>query len=193
MDIPKDNWNYPELCSDLATAQKRAVAERIFREEGSFCRNSLGRIISDCQGDMRLSSMLAYLVAADIFADPEAQAFDFRVFDLSLPPLMPVSYCGGNMCFGRVFAVNHLAFSSPDSIVGFRNAECSMPQEYFKISKGLRLVGTLRNWVLLKLDAATTDDHTGILYSPLEKNFTVEFAHFPHDAERRILFCWEDC
>lgn len=36
MDIPKDDRNYPELCSDLATAQKRAVAERISRERALF-------------------------------------------------------------------------------------------------------------------------------------------------------------
>lgn len=193
MYIPKGDRDYPELCSDMTREQKRVAAERIFREEGDFCRNSICRIIDACQGDMRLSSMVAYLVAADIFTEPKAQAYDYGVFDRGQAPVMPVSYCGGNMCFGRVFAVNHLAFSSPDSIVGFRNSECSEPQEYFKISKGLRLVGTLRNWVLFKLDASTTDDHTGILYSPLEKNFTIEFAHFPHDAGRRILFRWLDC
>lgn len=97
------------------------------------------------------------------------------------------------MCFGRVFSINHCAFSSPDSIIGFRNAEYDGPQEYFKVLKGLKFIGTHKNWVLFKLDSSSTNDMTGMLYSPLEKDFTIEFAHFPHDGERQFVYRWEDC
>lgn len=96
------------------------------------------------------------------------------------------------MSFGHVFSINICAFSSDDSIIGFRNSEYHLPQEYFKIIKGLRFVGTHENWTLFKLDVASTDDMTAMLYSALEKNFTIEFAHFPHEGGHRILFRWVD-
>ncbi|MGN0223366.1 MAG: hypothetical protein ACI4AM_05000 [Muribaculaceae bacterium] len=107
--------------------------------------------------------------------------------------LLPIRYCGGNMCQGRWFSINHCAFSSPDSIIGFRNVEYNAPQDMFKIFKGLKFIGTHGNWTLFKLDKDSTDDMTGLFYSPLEKDFTIEFAHFPHDAGHRVLFHWVDC
>lgn len=196
---PNPDYNYPRLYAEASIEEKRAKAEELFSEYSSgdiFPREYLDspeRIESLCQGDFKLCSLLAYKVAAWIFEQPEAQAFDFKLFCRNNQAFfVPVRYCGGDMCFGRVFAINHCAFSSPDSIVGFRDAERSWPQEYFKVAKGLRYVGTHDNWSLFKLDGSSTDDMTGVLYSPLEKNFTIEFAHFPHDGEPKVLFRWVD-
>lgn len=47
--------------------------------------------------------------------------------------------------------------------------------------------------VLLLYDTRdSTDDMTGMLYSALEKDFTIEFAHFPHDGERLFVYRWGD-
>ena len=190
---PNPDYNYPELYSDRTVEQKKYIAERIFKDLDTPLPYDLQRIIDMCQNDLKLCSLVAYKIAVKMFKDPKYDAASSPLYFINNPAIMPVSYCGGNMSFGRVFAINHCAFSSPDSIVGFRNAEYRGPQEYFKISKGLKYVGTLDNWVLFKLDPRTTDDRTGILYSPLEKNFTIEFAHFPHDSGPRTIFRWLDC
>lgn len=184
--IPNPDYNYPDCWAAYSLDAKRKKAEELFSEYGD-------RAIEMCQNDFKIASLIAYKVAVEYFKDlthedacPESLWHCDKLY-------LPVSYAGGNMEFGRIFTVNHCAFSSPDSIIGFRNSEYAGPQEYFKILKGLKFVDTLRNWVLFKLDKNSTDDMTGALYSPLEKNFTVEFAHFPHDAERRIVYRWEDC
>lgn len=47
--------------------------------------------------------------------------------------------------------------------------------------------------VLLLYDTRdSTDDLTGLLYFALEKDFTIEFAHFSHDGERRFVYRWGD-
>lgn len=195
--IPDPDYNYPQIYPELSLADKKAKAKELFDEytSGEIFPISylfkLDRISDKCQNDFKLCSLLAYKVAAFIFEQADVQAFNFELFH-SQSFFMPVRYCGGNMCFGRVFAINHCAFSSPDSIIGFRDAENSNPQKDFKIAKGLRYVGTYDNWTLFKLDRDSTDDMTGVLYSSLEKNFTIEFAHFPHEGGKRILFRWED-
>lgn len=183
--IPNPEYNYPNCASELTPDQKKKKAEEIFQKYG----------ISSIEGrieDYRIASLIGYKVAVGFYKDsipgtpfPEELA---KINQLCLP----IRYIGGDMCFGRLFSINHCAFSSHDSIIGFRNSEYAGPQQYFKIMKGLKYVGTLRNWVLFKLDRDSTDDMTGVLYSALEKNFTIEFAHFPHDSERRIIYRWED-
>ena len=163
--IPDPDYDYPECWAEYSRADKMKKAAELFAVQGV-------RAVGCCQGDFRIASLVAYRAAAEYFKDAAH---------------------GAAGPFGRVFAINHCAFTSPDSIIGFRNAEYSRPQEYFKILKGLKYVGTVRNWVLFKLDRGSTDDMTGTLYSPLEKNFTIEFAHFPHDDDRRIIYRWEDC
>ncbi|WP_301186907.1 hypothetical protein [uncultured Alistipes sp.] len=184
--IPNPDYDYPECWAEYSRADKMKKAAELFVVQGV-------RAVECCQGDFRIASLVAYRAAAEYFKDAAHEDAYPEVMWHIDPLYLPVRYCGGDMAFGRVFAINHCAFTSPDSIIGFRNAEYSRPQEYFKILKGLKYVGTLRNWVLFKLDRDSTDDMTGTLYSPLEKNFTIEFAHFPHDADRRILYRWEDC
>lgn len=189
------DYNYPECWAEYDLAAKKKKADEIYAELTStrpskpVFHNILGR----CQYDFKLASLVAYKLAVDAFRDDvptDPFAEDLRGVEKTI---LPVYYCGGDMCFGRVFSINHCAFSSADSIIGFRNAEYGAPQEYFKVLKGLKLIGTHHNWVLFKLDKDSTDDMTGMLYSPLEKNFTIEFAHFPHDGKRRFVYRWEDC
>ena len=196
--IPNPDWNYPKLYAELSAYEKEAMAAELFRQYNeppimskTFLHDSY-RIMDICQNDFKLSSLLAYKIVADWFADEKAQFHSCRLFKEN-SIFLPVRYCGGDMCFGRVFAINHCAFSSADSIIGFRNSETDRSQEYFKIAKGLRYIGVHKNWTLFKLDKSSTDDMTGIIYSPLEKNFTIESAHFPYDSAERILFRWTDC
>lgn len=193
--IPNPNWDYPECWAEYSPEAKKRKADEVYREltSPSPFKISLREIPIRCQFDFKLASLVAYKFAVEYFKDNvPTSPFAEELSDVERQ-ILPVYYCGGNMCFGRVFSINHCAFSSPDSIIGFRNAEYGGPQEYFKVLKGLKYIGTNHNWVLFKLDRHSTDDMTGMLYSPLEKNFTIEFAHFPHDGERRFVYRWEDC
>lgn len=193
--IPNPNCDYPECWAEFSLEAKKEKATEIYTEltSTSTFKIPMKEILLRCQFDFKLASLVAYKLAVECFKDfVPTGPFAEELWDIERQ-ILPVYYCGGNMCFGRVFSVNHCAFSSPDSIIGFRNAEYGKPQEYFKILKGLKLIGTHHNWVLFKLDRNSTDDMTGMLYSALEKNFTIEFAHFPHDGERRFVYRWEDC
>lgn len=193
--IPNPNWNYPECWAEYSLEAKKKKADEIYTDLIStpLLKKSLRDILFRCQNDFKLSSLVAYKIAVAVFKDNVPMTpFAEELVDVD-DLILPVHYCGGDMCFGRVFSINHCAFSSPDSIIGFRNSEYKGPQEYFKILKGLKLIGTHHNWVLFKLDRNSTDDMTGMLYSPLEKNFTIEFAHFPNNGERRFVYRWEDC
>lgn len=185
--IPNPDYEYPECLAESPLEEKKKLAVKLYSQYGVVSA------IGSCQDDFRLASLVAYKIAADYYGDVSHDDLYPETMRKVNQLYLPVRYCGGNMCFGRVFSINHCAFSSPDSIIGFRDSEYHGPQEYFKILKGLKFIGIHRNWVLFKLDRNSTDDMTGMLYSPLEKNFTVEFAHFPHDAERRIIFRWKDC
>lgn len=193
--IPNPNWNYPECWAEYSLDGKKKKADEIYVEltSPSPFKISFKEILGRCQYDFKLASLVAYKLAVDLYKDNVPKGpFIVELTDVDRS-ILPVYYCGGDMCFGRVFSINHCAFSSPDSIIGFRNSEYDKPQEYFKVLKGLKLIGTHHNWVLFKLDRETTDDMTGMLYSPLEKNFTVEFAHFPLDGEKRFVYRWEEC
>lgn len=194
--VTNPDYPYPECLAELTVYAKQLKAKEIFKRllEFTSCQ-PYPRFFEDCQADFKLASLVGYQVAAHFFKEHrpyEPFAMELRQID---PMLLPVRYCGGNMCFGRVFSINHAAFSSSDSIVGFRNGDNAtpVPQEYLRVLKGLKYFGTYKNWTLFKLDRDSTDDMTGALYTPLEKNFTVQFAHFPHDAERRLIYSWEDC
>lgn len=192
--IPNPNWNYPECWAEYSSEAKKKKADEVYSEltSKSPFMIPLHEILSRCQFDFKLASIVAYKLAVDAFKDNvPTSPFAEELAGIE-KSILPVYYCGGNMCFGRVFSINHCSFSSPDSIIGFRNAEYNAPQEYFKVLKGLKLVGTHHNWVLFKLDRNSTYDMTGMLYSALEKNFTIEFAHFPYDGERRFVYRWED-
>lgn len=189
--IPDPNWDYPECLAEYSLEAKKKKAAEIYSQLTAPYSN----ILSWCQEDFKLASLVAYNIVVDYYNYKDNVPYAPRTKELQgiERSILPVYYCGGNICFGRVFSINHCAFSSPDSIIGFRNSEYGAPQQYFKVLKGLKLIGTHKNWVLFKLDRNSTDDMTGMLYSALEKNFTVEFAHFPHDAERKFVFRWEDC
>lgn len=184
--IPSGDWDYPVCWAEYSRAQKREKAEELYGRFGVSA-------VDMCQDDFKIASLIAYGAAADYYRDVRHHDFNPDVLRRVSPFLLPVRYSGGDMCYGRVFAVNHCAFSSADSIIGFRDAENCWPQRHFKVLKGLKFIGCHENWVMFKLDRASTDDMTGMLYSPLEKNFTIEFAHFPHDASPRCVFRWLDC
>lgn len=191
--MENDDYIYPQFWSELSTSEKNLKAEELIQEhDRKFLTNHLEAI---CQHDFKLCSLVCYKLIADEYKDKEnvPKSAHPDLFNHTDPVYMPVRYCGGDIVFGRVFCINHCAFSSPDSIIGFRNAETDRPQEMFKIVKGLRKIGIYRNWVLFKLDRLSTDDMTGMLYTPLEKNFTIEFAHFPHEGGYRTVYRWEDC
>lgn len=192
--IPNPSWNYPECWAEYNLEAKKKKADEIYAKliSPDPFKEPLQEILGRCQSDFKLASLVAYKIAVDLFKDNVPGSPFAEELDDVDKSILPVHYCGGNMCFGRVFSINHCAFSSPDSIIGFRNSEYDEPQEYFKVLKGLKLIGTHHNWVLFKLDRNSTDDMTGMLYSALEKDFTVEFAHFPHDGERRFVYRWAD-
>ncbi len=145
-------------------------------------------ILGVCQGDFRTASMVGYELAVKIY-DQKQTNLKFWVTGTDglapYPLWMPARYCGGNMVFGRVFAINHCALSSPDSIVGVR---CDTGYVECMPLKGLIPFGRHNEWSLFKLDPASTDDKTGMFYCALEKDFTLEIAHFPNGAPRRIIF-----
>lgn len=209
--------DYPKLIAELSLEEKRREAKSIFHE----CLNSddyfysYEWIMKRCQHDFKTASLTAYLFASALYNE-EISIFDLlknkgvkskkekliRMFEggydkqspITAPYWAPVIYCGGNIEFGRVFSINHCAFSSHDSIIGFGNSESNYyPCEDFKILKGLKYVGVSGGWTLLKLDKVSTDDMTGMIYLPLEKNFMIEFAHFPHKGGKNVVFRWEDC
>ena len=190
-----------ELFAEYSLEDKKRIAENIFKECMEFPSYNL---MNKCQNDFKICSLVGYKLATYFYAETtlrtEEKTWVERYFCISNerspieePLWAPVRYCGINIEFGRVFVLNHCAFSSRDSIVGFRDSESACAQTNFRILKGLRHIGYYENWTLFKLDASSTDDMTGMLYSPLEKNFTIEFAHFPHDEGYRVLFRWMDC
>lgn len=190
-----------KLFAECSLESKRRIADEIFEECREFLPYNLMRA---CQDDFKLCSFVGYRIVAFIYATTSKEAEEKPRFKKYLdlyndqspienPLWVPVRYCRGNMEFGRVFAINHCAFSSRDSIVGCRDSESPSPQTTFRIIKGLRHIGYHENWTLFKLDPTSTDDMTGMLYSPLEKDFTIEFAHFPHEGGYRVLFHWVDC
>lgn len=93
--------------------------------------------------------------------------------------------------YDRLFRINRCAFSSPDSVIGFGKFAPGFELP-FKILKGLKFIGRSGGWTFFKLDPESTDDMTAMLLLPLEKNFEIEFAHFPHDGEKQIIFRWID-
>ena len=191
--IPNPNCNFPECWAEYSLAAKKKKANEIYAQLPPTSLFETDELMNRCQGDFKLASLVAYKIAAAYYKDNVPLAPFTEELNKIGTTLLPVHYCGGDMCFGRVFSINHCAFSSHDSIIGFRNAEKDWPQKDFKILKGLKFIGTHGNWVLFKLDRNATDDMTGMLYSALEKNFTIEFAHFPHDGEKRFVYRWEDC
>lgn len=190
---PNPNWNYPECLAEYSIDAKKKKAEEIYANINSIYAKFYSDILERCECDFKLASLVGYKIATEFYKDTVPETPYPQGLSNVEKLILPIYYCGGNMCSGRWFSINHLAFSSPDSIIGFRDSEYTAPQEYFKILKGLKFIGTHKNWTLFKLDRNSTDDMTGMLYSPLEKNFTIEFAHFPHDAERRFIFRWVDC
>lgn len=158
-----------------------------------------------CQHDFKMCSMVAYKLVREFYDSNSkmdkkliASAWggdDSLYHPLIGPNWLPVRYLGGNMCFGRVFAFNICAFSSKDSIIGMRDVKHSKPhyREGFRILKGLKYIGDYKEWNMFKFDLDSTDDMTAMLYTDHEKNFDIQFAHFPHEGGHRVLFYWIDC
>lgn len=189
-----------KLFAEYSLESKKKLVEEIFKDCNNFF---LSDLMNRCQDDFKLCSLVGYKLVAAIydptFLNEDQKRVFMRFFNLhdDQSPIMgplwvPVRYCGGNMAFGRVFAFNHCAFSSKDSIVGLRDRGIDPSYPSFKILKGLRYIGHYNDWAMFKLDPSSTDDMTGMLYTLHEKNFTIEFAHFPHEGGHRTLFRWED-
>lgn len=186
----------------MSAEEKRQKAEGIFMD---FNKKYFPKDMPEyCQHDFKMCSMVAYKLVKEFFdsnsgMNKEAIAStwggsNFWGWPLTGPVWLPIRYVGGNMCFGRVFAFNICAFSSKDSIIGMRdiNHDHPHPKEAFKILKGLKYIGDYKEWTMFKLDPASTDDMTAMLYTYHEKNFDLQFAHFPHEGGYRVLFYWID-
>lgn len=191
--------------SSMSASQKIYEAESIFASLGK--RFPHENLLSRCGYDFKTCSMVAYMLAAELYAAESGRAhapedirnwlelspdYDYHA-PLIGPLFLPVRYCG-NIKWERIVAFNRCAFSSSDSIIGIKNADSNfpLPCELYTVLKGLTKIEDIKGMTLFKLDPATTDDMTAMLALHLEKNFTLEIAHLPHDASPRILFRWED-
>ncbi len=191
-----------KLIAEMSQEEKRLVATEIFNDfNEKFFPQSLPNA---CQHDFKMCSLVAYKLVREFF-DPGSKmdkriiastwgGTDYLGWPLTGPNWLPVRYVDGNMCFGRIFAFNICAFSSTDSIIGMRNEGSLEPhsKDGFRILKGLKYIGDFKEWNLFKLDAPSTDDLTAMLYTNHEKNFDLQFAHFPHEGGYRVLFYWID-
>lgn len=124
--IPNPHWNYPECFAEYSLEAKNKKAEEIYNSliapSPSYFKHSFAEIIGRCEHDFKLASLVAYKAAVDSFKEYVPKCpFANELKDVE-KSILPVYYCGGDMCFGRVFSINHCAFSSPDSIIGFRNS-----------------------------------------------------------------------
>lgn len=143
------NMGKEKLYPEMTLAEKKKAAEDIFNQFRDFLPFDM---MDACKQDFKLCSLVGYKLATAIYAESplgseEKERF-FRLLDISgdrnpicRPLWAPVRYCGGNMEFGRVFAVNHCAFSSRDSIIGLKDTYSE-----FRILKGLRHIGCLGEW-----------------------------------------------
>ena len=164
----------PRCLSELSHEEKLKKADEIFRDyDVAFLPSEL---YPTCQGDFKLCSLVVYKLVARFYEDNNHCE---PVDNVNWLPYLPMRYCGGNMVFGRIFSINMCAFPSSDAIIGFRNVGLKKLVKGFKILKGLRYMGERNEWTLFKLNSRATDDMTAMLYMPLEKNFYLEFAHFP--------------
>lgn len=191
-----------KLIAEMSAEEKRKKAEEIFNEfDKTYFPVDMPKA---CQEDFKMCSLVAYKLVKEFF-DPKgkmdkdllASAWggeSYLGMPLTGPEWLPIRYLAGNMCFGRVFSINLCAFPSKDSIIGMRDVKHSYPhpKEAFRILKGLKYIGDLKEWTLFKLDPASTDDMTAMLYTTHEKNFDLQFAHFPHEGGFRVLFFWVD-
>lgn len=134
MKLPNPNWNYPECFPEYSLDAKKKKADEIFAEliTPPPFKPLFRDILERCQHDFKLASLVAYKVAVGFFKDNiPGTPFAEELAGVE-KSILPVYYCGGNMCFGRVFSINHCAFSSPDSIIGFRDSTHSAPQVFSK-------------------------------------------------------------
>lgn len=193
--------------ASLSLMKKRELAQKLFDELKDQCRYLPDDYVRmECGYDFRTQSMLAYLMMADRYALPGKRVYSPGCVDrilgcngdeyhpLTGPDFLPVRYCG-SIGYDRIFSVNRYALTSPDSIIGIRSRGASNPIEkcLYEILKGMSDCGTVNNWTLFKLDPLLTDDGTAMILLRLEKNFDLEFAHFPHDGSPVVLFRWIDC
>ncbi len=192
-----------KLIAEMSVDEKKKKAEEIFQD---FNKKYIPQGLPGyCQHDFKMCSLVAYKLVRELY-DPDGKLDKNLIastwgskYDVCLPLMeaiwLPIRYLGGNMCCGRVFAINICAFSSRDSIIGIRDAVYPYPHPKgtFKILKGLKYIGDYKEWTMFKLDPSSTDDMTAMLYSNHEKNFDLQFAHFPHEGGYRILFYWVDC
>lgn len=192
--------------ASLSLMKKRELVRKLFDELKEQCRYLPDNYVrKECGYDFRTLSMFAYLMMADRYALPGERVYSPGYVDRILgckgdehapligPDFLPVRY-SGSIGYDRIFSINRYAFTSPDSIFGIRAMNSSMPMDHclYDMLKGMSECGTLKNWNLFKLDPLKTDDGTAMILLRLEKNFDLEFAHFPHDGGPVVLFRWID-
>lgn len=191
-----------KLIAEMTAEEKRQKADEIFRD---FSKMYLPRDMPEvCEHDFKMCSLVAYRLVKELYDSNSIMDKDaivstwggssFLGWPLTGPVWLPIRYLGGDMCFGRVFAFNICAFSSKDSIIGMRDVKYGNPhpKEAFRILKGLKYIGNYKEWTMLRLDPDSTDDMTAMLYTSHEKDFDIQFAHFPHEGGYRVLFHWID-
>lgn len=190
-----------KLIAEMSAEEKRQKAKEIFND---FNKKYFPKDLPNyCQHEFKMCSMVAYKLVKELF-DPNSKMDKEHItstwggqpyfgWPLTGPNWLPIRYVGGDMCVGRVFAFNFCAFTSKDSIIGMRDSHTQPHnKEGFRILKGLKYIGDYNEWNLFKLDPDSTDDMTAMLYTNHEKNFDLQFAHFPHEGGYIVLFDWSD-
>lgn len=191
-----------KLIAEMSADEKREKAEEIFN---NFNKTYFPADMPEaCHQDFKMCSLVAYKLVRELFDTKSSLDKNiiastwggeyFLGWPLKGPIWLPIRYLVGDMCFGRVFAMNICAFSSKDSIIGMRDTKHNYPHpgRAFRILKGLKYIGDYKEWTMFKLDPSSTDDMTAMLYTYHEKNFDLQFAHFPHEGGYRVLFYWVD-
>ena len=194
-----------KMIAGATEAEKEKIANEIFRTlEIDYLPYDLLRA---CGYDFRVCSRVAYMIAEDLFMPEHDRMHPREVlihrlglpdFDpqrpLSGPIYMPVRYAG-HIGWERIFVINRCAFPSSESLVGVRDSESRNPlaDSLIRVMKGLKDTGLCyAGWKLYRLDPIATDDMTAMIALGLEKNFTLEFAHFSEGEKPKVLFRWED-
>lgn len=196
----------PVRFGGMTSTQKEQVARELFRQlEIDYLPFDPLRV---CGYDFRVCSLVAYMLATELFLPSSKRTHpieaveewlnvkDFRETNpLTAPIYLPVRYAGP-IGYDRIFIINRCSFLSADALIGIRNSECgsSIPDSLRKIIKGLKDTGLCyNNWSIYRLDPTSTDDMTAVLALRVEKNFSLEFAHFREATAPEVIFRWVDC
>lgn len=196
------------LIPERSLTDKKAFAKRIAATlERDYLPFSFLRV---CNYDFKTCSMAAYLPVKELYKSTDGNReregeiiryLGLISFDSDSPIVgpgyLPVRFCT-TVNYDLIFSINRCAFSSPDSIIGIKGIGCvpsflnGQKGALYRILKGMKFITIKDDWTFFKLDPETTDDMTAMIALQVEKNFEIEFAHFPHDSGPVTLFRWID-